>query len=70
MRSDMSKHEDMLRADSMAENLLNNSVNDFWKDVKVVHRNSLSLPCSMEGVYGAENIVELWRQHYSALCNE
>ncbi len=29
----------------------------------------MTLPCSIEGVSGAENIAELWRQHYSTLFN-
>ncbi len=29
----------------------------------------MTLPCSIEGVSGAENIAEFWRQHYTTLFN-
>ncbi len=63
------KHEQVMRADLLAENLLCNNVNAFWKDVRSINRSIVTLPCSIEGVSGVENIVELWRQHYSALFN-
>ncbi len=53
----------------MAENLLCNSMNAFWKDVRSIHRSNVTLPCSIGGVSGAENIAELWRQHYTTLFN-
>lgn len=28
-----------------------------------------SLPCTVEGVSGVDNVAELWRQHYSSLFN-
>ncbi len=58
-----------MRADLMAENLLCNNVNAFWKDVRSINRSNVTLPCSIEGVSGAENIAELWRQHYTTLFN-
>ncbi len=63
------KHEQVMRADLMAENLLCNNMNAFWKDVRSIHRSNVTLPCSIEGVSGAENIAELWRQHYTTLFN-
>ncbi len=44
-------------------------MNAFLKDVRSINRSIVTLPCSIEGVSGVENIVELWRQHYSALFN-
>ncbi len=44
-------------------------MNAFWKDVSPIHRSNVTLPCSIEGVSGAENIAELWRQHYTTLFN-
>ncbi len=65
----MCKHEQVMRADLMVEDLLCNNVNAFWKDVRSINRSNVTLPCSIEGVSGAENIAELWRQHYSTLFN-
>ena len=58
-----------MRADSLAEKLLEKDVTGFWKEVRALNKGSTLLPCSLEGVSGADNIVELWRQHYSALFN-
>ncbi len=63
----MCKHEQVMRADLMVENVLCNNVNAFWKDVRSINRSNVT--CSIEGVSGAENIAELWRQHYSTLFN-
>ena len=53
----------------MAENLLGNDVTEFWKEVKAANRAKTVLPCHIEGVSGADNIAEQWRQHYAALFN-
>ena len=65
----VSKHEQVMRADSMAEKLLCNNLTDLWKEVRALNRGNTSLPCTIEGVSGADNIAELWRRHYSALFN-
>ena len=46
-----------------------NNVTEFWKEVTATNRAKAVLPCNIEGVSGADNIAELWRQHYSALFN-
>ena len=63
------KHEQALRAHAMADNLQSNNVTEFWKEVTATNRAKAVLPCNIEGVSGADNIAELWRQHYSALFN-
>lgn len=63
------KHEQAMRANSVAEKLRSQDVNGFWKEVRALNRANTLLPCAMEGVSGADNIAELWRQHYSALFN-
>ena len=63
------KHEQTMRADLMAEKLLSNSNTGYWKEVKNVNRSKTVLPCNIDGVSGANNITELWRQHYAALFN-
>lgn len=66
----VSKHEQVMRADSMAKKLLGNDVTGFWKEVKALNRSNTSLPNNIEGVtLVACNIAELWRQHYSVLFN-
>ena len=63
------KHEQTMRADLMAEKLLSNNNTGYWKEVKNVNRSKTVLPCNIDGVSGANNITELWRQHYAALFN-
>ncbi len=53
----------------MAMKLLNHIISDFWKEVRTLNSCRVSLPCTLDGVSGAENIAELWRQHYSSLFN-
>ena len=53
----------------MAEKLLDNDVAGFWKEVRALNTNTTSLPSTLEGVSGCDNIAELWRKHYSALFN-
>ncbi|XP_042079355.1 uncharacterized protein LOC121814967 [Haplochromis burtoni] len=49
--------------------MLCNNTADFWKEVKALNNCKPSLPSTVEGVSGADNIAALWRQHYSALFN-
>uniref|UniRef100_A0A0S7EYH5 LIN1 n=1 Tax=Poeciliopsis prolifica TaxID=188132 RepID=A0A0S7EYH5_9TELE len=65
----ISKCEQNMRADSMAEKLLCNDTTGFWNDVRALNRSAALLPNTIEGISGAHNIVDLWRQHYSALFN-
>ena len=61
------KHEQSLRADSMAAKLLGKDVTGFWKEVRALNRNKTALPNSIDGVSGEPNIAELWKQHYSEM---
>ena len=65
----VSRHEQALRANSMAEKLMDNSPTGFWKEVKNMNGANTALPCNIEGTSGAGNIAELWRLHYSGLFN-
>ncbi len=58
-----------MRADSMAKKLHGNNAVDFWKEVRVLNKCKTSLPCTVGGISGTDNIVELWPQHYTALFN-
>lgn len=63
------RSEHNLKAGSMARKLLQHDVQDFWKEVQVMNITKVPLPSSIEGVTGPDNIVELWRKHYSDLFN-
>lgn len=58
-----------MRAHSIAEKLLCNNAIGFWNEVRALNRTNTLLPSVIEGVSGDDNIVGLWRQHYSTLFN-
>ena len=58
----ISKNEQVMRADSMANNFMSNNTTDFWKEVRALNKRKPSLPCNVEGISGTENIAALWRQ--------
>lgn len=51
----------------MAKKLLNNNVNDFWKEVRAY--NTCKTSTVYQAVLKDSLITELWRQHYTALSN-
>ena len=62
----IAKHEQAVRAHSMAENLLGNNVTEFWKEVKATNRAKTVLPCHIGRC--------IWCRQYSraveaALCS-
>lgn len=65
----ISRNEQAMRADSMASKMMSNNITDFWKEVRSLNNCKSSLPCTVEGVSGEDNVVEIWRQHYSSLFN-
>ena len=65
----ISRNEQAMRADSMASKMMSNNINYFWKEVRSLNNCKSSLPSTVEGVSGENNVAELWRQHYSSLFN-
>ena len=60
------RHENKMRADSLARKLRDNNPYDFWKEVRVMNNCKSSLPSNIEGACEPAKIAELWREHY---CN-
>ncbi len=58
-----------LRADSRAGKLCNNSVDDFWKEVRTINNSKIPLPTNIEGIVGNVKMVQLLRKHYHDLFN-
>lgn len=50
--------ENTMRADSSAQKLLQNDVQDFWREVGIINASKVPLSSSIEGVTGPENIVK------------
>ena len=65
----ISRNEQAMGADSMARKMMSNNMTDFWKEVRSLNSCKSSLPSTVEGVSGEDNIAELWRKHFSSLFN-
>jgi len=63
------KNENSMRSDSLAYKLHNKCYNDFWKEVRGMNSNKVSLPANIEGVSGSDAICQMWRQYYQELFN-
>ena len=62
-------HEQCLRQESLANKFKNSSTHTFWKEIKQINNSNIPLPGCIDGIMGEENIVNLWRNHYSDLLN-
>jgi exonuclease III len=64
------KHmEESCRADALAKNMSSKCYDAFWKEVKFVNAARVPLPNSIGDNCGSENIVDMWKDHYSQLFN-
>ena len=58
-----------MRRDSLANNLMQNNITSFWKEVKSLNNCKTPLPTNIDGVVGEQNIADLWKKHYECLFN-
>ena len=65
--SHIKRNENSLSRDALARKLQNNSVEDFWKEVKLLDNSNTPLPTNIEGVVGCDRIAELWIEPYEEL---
>ena len=63
------RKEDNLRRDALANKLLHFTPDKFWEEIRLMNCAKATLPCSVDGVSGANNIVEMWRKHFQDLFN-
>ena len=63
------RNEHIMRSDSLAKKLEKNNVNDFWKEIKMMNNCKTSLPSSIDGVSGSDEISQLWQKRYTELFN-
>ena len=57
-------NEDALRKESLAKKLLCKNDKAFWKEIKLMNNNNLTLPNVVDGVTGSHNIVNMWKSRY------
>ena len=63
------KNDETLKADRLASKLSCNDFNNFWKDIKKTNNAKLQTPSNVGGACGAENVRNMWLDHYQALLN-
>ena len=61
-------HEDMIRADTMAQSLRNKDNISFWRHVSKMNNVRAPLATNINEATGS-SITEMWGKHYSALLN-
>ena len=65
----VNKNVDCIRRDSLANKLLKSDTTDFWKELRRISRRKVSLPLTVDGVSGVENITDMWTNYYAELFN-
>ena len=63
------KSEEMIRADAMASDLLNNDQDSFWKEVKKLNSCKSILTNIIDGISEKSNITDLWKNHFCNILN-
>ena len=58
-----------MKADALARPMMNNDMNEFWKDVKKNTNSNVSLATNVDGSVGDTEIAEMWKCHYKSLLN-
>lgn len=61
--------EDTYRANAIAASLDTGDYQDFWNKIRQSNACKTSLPQSIGGANGTDEIADMWRQHYSGLFN-
>ena len=46
-----------------------NSKENFWQRLKMINKKSASYSTSVSGVSGANNVAEMWGNHFDSLLN-
>ena len=57
---------------SLARKLVDKNPIEFWKEVKYMNASYVGptpLPTCIDGISGADNIAQMWRDHYSDIFN-
>jgi len=64
------RHEEQMKADSLAKSLDNTDSNKFWKDVATVSRKKATSHVSKIGnCVGEHDICDMWKDHFKSLYN-
>ena len=61
--------QDQQIGDSLANKLQDSKPEHFWKEINRISKCKVTLPNCIDGVTGANNICELWNNHFHQLLN-
>ena len=66
----LKRNEGQIRSDKLGDALLSEkSSNAFWRETRKIKCSKTPLPTSIEGVSGNDEILRLWKKHYTELFN-
>ena len=63
------ENENQLCSQSMLSKVQMGECNDFWKEIKALNPKKETLPLTVGRTSGESNIVNLWKDHFSAIAN-
>jgi len=64
------QNQEALKADALASSLANNDTSKFWSEIsKQTNSNVVNNVLSIGGICGANNIANMWKEHFSKLYN-
>ena len=68
-KDSVKKTAETLKPDRLSSKLSCNDFNNFWKDIKKTNNAKLQTHSNVGGACGAENVRNMWLDHYQALLN-
>ena len=61
--------EDSARADSLAKDLADGTIDDFWGNVRKMNSGNAIQADTIDGCSGEADIADYWKNHFSKLLN-
>ena len=65
----ISRNEDALRKESLANKLSHLKPAEFWREVAAINNSNVPLPSSIGDATGSDDIVKLWKNHFFSVFN-
>ena len=65
----LKQHKNQIISNSLAAKLQQTRPDHFWKDINRWHSSKMPTPNCIDGVTGANDIVELWKDRFQRLLN-
>ena len=65
----LKRHKDQQIGDYLANKLQDSKPEHFWKEINRISKCKVTLPNCIDGATGANNICELWKNHFHQLLN-